>query len=465
MSVDLRFHIQRLGSRVRLFGALSGAANVALLDEMKRDDANVFDLSGLASASWAGLQRLHAYLAAYDRPLELVGIPSAVYRFFRLLPIVNGNVVILEIEVETFDPSDPQGTVKRTMVRMEELQRLAVEQGPILSIDGGRQILGIVEHIVPLYFHPEGMIPPLFRNPWCLANNVEATFWLSICQYFECTLGLAVDLVETSRQALRFSERTLYTYARSIEACADLIGATPRASIADALQSVFARFDAELVGFRADVDATTQTAGTALRTVQIACWEIEALNPGALLDAAALIANAAAMIRLPTTDVPGVARVVEQARRAATRTDELVGALQAVALDARVPELLVKIRAAFFIMDPMSEGDWGRSVAAIAAELQSMDESASTALSHLETVMRGQALLAGWREDLGLVQAALPEIRAGRSNWRELWSGIIHQWAHREVCDEECHLRGFHFPELFAVPEAKQDTDDESSAA
>ncbi len=445
--IDLRFRLFKANGVVSLYGALDATTTVELLEDM-RDDEVILDLSGIKSASWAGIVKFHKYLLGFGARIKLRGIPSDIYRNLRLLLDKSDPLVIEDTEIEVFDPLDPKKPLEIKRHPIEDLEKLAVSQGAIITVAPGRQVLGIAEYICPRYFQSRGAPAPEFGHPWCKANPQEAIFWFNLGHVLSNTFSLGADLIESSRRNLEAALADVTILFKALSESEKLLGVAGRQIDDQRVIRELSSLTQQIAVFNQIVIGIESQCRTTLKDLQIASWSSKIANPEAILKAVhdfVFVANAQAI------QPPEVAPLLSHLDLHAEKQigSELLKSLKS----CKDQTVLAKIHKAFNLMTMDDDDALGDISLDIEIELASLKEHLRLARLHVAAVKSGQTLLRRWQADVQYIKACLAGVRANSTPWTELRDGLFAQWRARDMAPEEIKVYSFYFPDALYLGE------------
>lgn len=453
--VDLRFRVIKEGDLVRLFGAINDTTNLDLLADMRQDSLTL-DLAGINAASWTGITKFHRYLTESGMRVHLTGIPRNFYRCLRLLLTDTDPLTIDAAELDVFDPAQVQAPIERMVLSIKDVESLAVEQGPIITVAQNKQILGIAEHICPRYFQAGGAPAPLFLNSWCLKNNDEAIFWYNLGHAITCNLTLGTDLVESTRQNLAPALSSAVSRLQSLQQALLAFDGGAKTSISMGVTDKIAAMDARIRDSLRSCDAMAKQSYSCLRQIQVSCWSKMADNPRDIFAGFKTVGDTIGSLDV---GLPDLGELLGNPQLFATHNghgQQLLKHLRAMPKDERTATKLDALREMFHVLDIISEGDWDASVDIIQDELTSLQANSEVILGLLDQLATGQLLIERWLQLMAEVMAALEDIRLGKKDWNALRTALFVRWQSEALPVEELRTFSFYFPDAFhrAAPAA-----------
>jgi len=446
-SIDMRFRLHKVEGVTRIFGALVEDTAVELLEDM-RSPQMTLDLSGIVSASWAGIVKFHKYLLGFGAAIRLIGVPQHFYRNFRLILGSSGELSIVDAEIETFDPANPKNPLALHRVSVQLLEKLAIDQGAIITVAPGRQVLGIAEYVCPRYFQGRDAAPPIFLNTWCVQNADEAFFWFNLGHAFSSTLALYTNLIESARRNIGPSLADLTVLQQGLNESEGVLGITEKTFDGQRLLREMQTIDQQILQFNKISRKLEDICGQSLKELQVACWTRSTINPGSIFDA---------LVPLIDTSISGGLHAPEVSSMI-SHLDWAVGADIGVSLIKQMREMvglpdaaekIGKIKDSFNIMDMLTEDDIDETVRDVERELTSIKEHLLRVRLQAATIKSAQTPLRHWHDDLQYLRFCIGLVKSGDTPWVELRDGLFQQWRTRELCEEERRVYSFYFPNAF----------------
>jgi len=446
-NIDMRFRLHKVEGVTRIFGALVEDTAVELLEDM-RSPQMTLDLSGIVSASWAGIVKFHKYLLGFGAAIRLIGVPQHFYRNFRLILGSSGELSIVDAEIETFDPANPKNPLALHRVSVQLLEKLAIDQGAIITVAPGRQVLGIAEYVCPRYFQGRDAAPPIFLNTWCVQNADEAFFWFNLGHAFSSTLALYTNLIESARRNIGPSLADLTVLQQGLNESEGVLGITEKTFDGQRLLREMQTIDQQILQFNKISRKLEDICGQSLKELQVACWTRSTINPGSIFDA---------LVPLIDTSISGGLHAPEVSSMI-SHLDWAVGADIGVSLIKQMREMvglpdaaekIGKIKDSFNIMDMLTEDDIDETVRDVERELTSIKEHLLRVRLQAATIKSAQTPLRHWHDDLQYLRFCIGLVKSGDTPWVELRDGLFQQWRTRELCEEERRVYSFYFPNAF----------------
>ena len=446
-NIDMRFRLHKVEGVTRIFGALVEDTAVELLEDM-RSPQMTLDLSGIVSASWAGIVKFHQYLLGFGAAIRLIGVPQHFYRNFRLILGSSGELSIVDAEIETFDPANPKNPLALHRVSVQLLEKLAIDQGAIITVAPGRQVLGIAEYVCPRYFQGRDAAPPIFLNTWCVQNADEAFFWFNLGHAFSSTLALYTNLIESARRNIGPSLADLTVLQQGLNESEGVLGITEKTFDGQRLLREMQTIDQQILQFNKISRKLEDICGQSLKELQVACWTRSTINPGSIFDA---------LVPLIDTSISGGLHAPEVSSMI-SHLDWAVGADIGVSLIKQMREMvglpdaaekIGKIKDSFNIMDMLTEDDIDETVRDVERELTSIKEHLLRVRLQAATIKSAQTPLRHWHDDLQYLRFCIGLVKSGDTPWVELRDGLFQQWRTRELCEEERRVYSFYFPNAF----------------
>ena len=447
--IALRFRAYKQGNLVRLNGYLSAETRLSLLDDLRGPDL-VYDLSGVSVATWGGILGFFKYMKAVGSPVRIRGVPKTVFQYLRLLVAQSEAIIIEDAGLETFNVLDLTRPGDERRFAIADLQRLAVEQGPILSPSPGQQILGIAEHVCPSYFQTTGAPAPLFTNAWCQKNSEEAVFWFNFTHAISTVFSLGVDQLDAARQQIGPLAADLSVRVESVDRALAELGLIGRSAASAAVQQNLIALMAQIEAFSASFKGIDAARSYGLRAIQVACWTRAMLGPQPLYQAVLQMVDALRTVDHHGLDVEECKRITVDALRNDDSTSRVLEALKSTPLEGQTDEKLNRLRDIFNVMDIFSHGKWGPTIAAIEAELVANGIDLSVASGFIDQLAEAQKLLRVLAEDLNAISPLLNQVAHGASRWEEVRNVLFTRWASRKPTIEERYVYGFYLPAAFS---------------
>jgi hypothetical protein len=455
--IDLRFRLHKEQGVIKIYGALDSTTTVELLEDMRAADMTL-DLSGLRSASWGGIVKFYRYLLGFGASLRLRGIPSHLYRSLRLLVDKSDPISIEEAEIEVFDPLDAKKPLEKKKQPIQDLEKLAVAQGPILTVAPGKQVLGIAEYVCPRYFQSRGAPAPEFTNPWCKGNPSESLFWFNLGHVLTNTFILGADLLESARRNLGASLADLTILFKALAESEKALSATGRQLDDQRVMRELTSLNQQILTFNQVVDKIEGHCTLALKELQIASWSQSANNPDTILKALHDLVFAANSQALQPPEVASLLSHID------LHAEKNIGSELLTKLKPCTDKgQLTKVRDSFSIMsmdDDLEHAD--ELVLDVELELAALKEHLRLARIHVAAVKAGQTLLRRWQSDVQYIKACLNGVKAQSTSWSELRDGLFSQWRARDMTPEEIKVYSFYFPDALYLGELI--VDDNASA-
>lgn len=450
-SIDMRFRVHKVEGVIRIYGALVENTAVDLLEDM-RSPQMTLDLSGIVSASWAGIVKFHKYLLGFGAAIRLVGVPQHFYRNFRLILGGSEDLRIVDAEVETFDPANLKNPLALRRVNVKLLEKLAIDQGAIITVAPGSQVLGIAEYVCPRYFQGRDAAAPVFLNTWCVENADEAFFWFNLGHAFSSALALYTNLIESARRNIGPSLADLTVLQQGLNESEGLLGITEKAFDGQRLLHEIQKIDQQVLQFNQKSRRLEDICVQSLKELQVACWTKSTINPGAIFDALVPLIDTSTSAGLHAPEVSSII----------SHLDLAVGANIGVSLIKQMREMvgtpdaaekIGRIKDFFNIMDMLTEDDIDETVRDVERELTSIKEHLLRVRLHAASIKSAQTLLRHWHDDLQYLHFCIGLVKAGDTPWVELRDGLFQQWRTRELSDEERRVFSFYFPNALSSDE------------
>ena len=450
-SIDMRFRIHKVEGVIRIYGALAESTAVELLEDM-RSPQMTLDLSGIVSASWAGILKFHKYLLGFGASIRLIGIPQHFYRNFRLILGSSEELSIVDAEIETFDPANLKNPLARQRVSVKLLEKLAIDQGAIITVAPGSQVLGIAEYVCPRYFQGLDAAPPVFLNTWCVQNADEAFFWFNLGHAFSSTLALYTNLIESARRNIGPSLSDLTVLQQGLNESEGVVGITDKTFDGQRLLREMQTIDQQILQFNKKSRKLEDICVQSLKELQVACWTRSTINPGGIFDALVPLIDTSTSGGLLGPDVGSII----------SHLDWAVGANIGVSLIKRMREMvgipdaaekIGKIKDFFNIMDMLTEDDIEETVHDVERELATIKEHLLRVRLHAAAIKSAKTLLRHWHDDLLYLRFCIGLVKSGDTPWVELRDGLFQQWRTRKLSDEERRVFSFYFPNALSSDE------------
>ncbi len=446
--VDLRFRLHKAQGIVKIYGALDATTTVELLEDM-RDSDMILDLSEIKSASWGGIVKFYKYLLGFGAAIKLRGIPAHLFRSLRLLVDKSDPVTIEEAEIEVFDPLDSKKPIEKRRQAINDLERLAIAQGPIITVAPGKQVLGIAEYICPRYFQSRGAPAPEFANSWCKGHPAESLFWFNLGHVLSTAFVLGSDLIESSRRNMNASLADLTTLFKALRIAEKALTATGRQIDDQRVVRELNSLNQQIINFNHVCSGIEGHCSLALKDLQIATWGPNIANPESILKALHELVFAANSQALVPPEVASLLSHLD------LHADKEIGSEMLTKLKAcNDKNVLAEVRDAFNIMsmdDTLDHTD--ELVMDIELELVALREHLRLARTHVAAVKAGQTLLRRWQADVQYIKACLSGVKAETTAWSELRDGLFAQWRARDMTPEEVKIYSFYFPDALYLGE------------
>ncbi|HYX36550.1 MAG TPA: hypothetical protein VE954_25865 [Oligoflexus sp.] len=436
----LRFRVHRDHGVVTFYGSIGDTPDTAALDGILLNDS-VCDMRHLAFASWIGLATLGDYIQQRKLKLTFRALPFAIYDALRL------NKAFEDQNLESAELPLVNVTTQRVSFEMIEfsLLRKDAEQGQEWVYPrAGFLLLLPTRYIFPdlTAQRSTGFLPVQVLT----SHKDIASFWLQYGSFCQTTVEISNTLVHAAKLNMLQILYEIKAKTTAGEQALKLVDSTTNYTLVLRLDVMMRDIEKDLDGLADQVEAHYETCEQKLADLSLL-----ALDKGCDLPkfAASLQSYATAIDSLRA-----IATICEDCgaqigtRLGTLRPSEVIQKGLA-GVDNPEPEVLNSIRAAFAIMDIMSEDDWPASRDLIMAEITAIDTLFGQCVVTLQVFDMMRQILEHRIGEMNLVLAASQTQGMDHLLDPDLREAVLNKIGTHMVTEQEKAAFAFYLPDGF----------------
>jgi hypothetical protein len=436
----LRFRVHREHGVVTFYGSIGDTPDTAALDGILLNDS-VCDMRNLIFASWIGLATLGDYIQQRQMKVSFRALPFSIYDAMRLNKSFEDQT-FLSAELPLVH-TDTQ-RISYEMIEFSLLRNDAENGNEWVHPKPGYLLLIPTRYVFPdlVLQRSMGHLPVQVLTP----QKEIASFWLQYGAFSQSTVAISNTLIHAAKFNMLQILNEIKAKTAAGENALKLIDNTINHRLVPRLETVIQEVEKEFDTLSDKVqlkfeDCEKQLAALSLLALNKGCEAktfTSALESYArCLDSLNQIATICEDCGGNIGDKLGAVRVVETIKHGLTSVAE------------PSPDTLTAIRAAFAIMDIMSEDDWPASRDLIVAEMDAIDSLTGSSVVTLQVFDMMRQILEHRIREVGLMLNALSSSGPEALLDPELRETVLNKIGAHMVTEQEKAAFAFYLPNGF----------------
>ena len=440
MSNEKRFRALRLGDTVSVYGTLADTTTFEALDSLV-ESGDIMDLEQLEYVSWIGINNLLEWLIEHSPNYKLKRIPWHVYDMLRMLAEFDGSRII-SIIVPTM--SNITGRKFSHEFKTEYLQSLYKNKGLFPITEMGEIMTIPITHLCPNLF-VKNQNDWTFPKGWFKENPGHTQFWLSYLGFVTSTVGVGFTLIQAAEINIK---QMVESVARKISNCETALIAIDKKPSDE--------FVREANDITTEISEECSHIGKKLNEMRANFIDIQEMTARKITkggDNDTIIECVVAMQEKMGT-FPELATELEVAGETIGRKISRVNLVyemknDILAFEGPSKEQLIKIREAFYLMNPLSEDDWAESKLEIEKEFEALDNEVGRCIVTLQTFDLVRQILEHRLNEGSVIERHFEDLLTDKIQWQDIRKVLNLYIANSMVTDQEKLAFQFFLPKGF----------------
>ncbi|HET9236886.1 MAG TPA: hypothetical protein VFO10_06525, partial [Oligoflexus sp.] len=436
----LRFRVHREQGVVTFYGSIGDTPDTAALDGILLN-GSICDMRNLVFASWIGLATIGEYIQQRQMKVSFRALPFSVYDAMRLNKAFEDQT-FLSAELPLVHKDTQR--ISYEMIEFAQLRSDAEKGNEWVHPQPGCLLLIPTRYIFPDLAGQRsiGHLPVQVLTP----QKEIASFWLQYGAFSQSTVAISNTLIHAAKFNMNQILSEIKAKTAAGENALKLIDSTINHRLVPRLETMMQDIEKEFDTLSNKVqqkfeDCEKQLAGLSLLALNKGC-EASAFtsaleNYARCLDSLTQIATICEDCGGNIGDKLGAVRVVETIKQGLTGIAE------------PAPDALTAMRAAFAIMDIMSEDDWPASRELILAEIDAIDALTGRSVVTLQVFDMMRQILEHRIREVGLMLSALTQSGPEALLDPELRDAVLNKIGAQLVTEQEKAAFAFFLPDGF----------------
>lgn len=436
----LRFRVHREQGVVTFYGSIGDTPDTAALDGILLD-GSVCDMRQLIFASWIGLATLGDYIQQRQMKVSFRALPFSVYDAMRLNKAFEDQT-FLSAELPLVHTETQR--ISYEMIEFSQLRKDAENGNEWVYPKPGCLLLIPTRYVFPdlVVQRSMGHLPVQVLTP----QKEIASFWLQYGAFSQSTVAISNTLIHAAKYNMMQILNEIKAKTAAGENALKLIDSSVDHRLVARLDTMMQDVEKEFDTLSDKVqekfeDCEKQLAGLSLLALKKGCEAktfTTALESYArCLDSLTQIATICEDCGGNIGDKLGTVRVVETIKQGFNTVTE------------PSPDTLTAIRAAFAIMDIMSEDDWPASRDLIMAEIDAIDALTGQSVVTLQVFDMMRQILEHRIREVGLMLSAWTQSGPDALLDPELRESVLNKIGAHMVTEQEKAAFAFYLPDGF----------------
>ncbi len=444
VAIQNRFRVHKSDDTVVLQGIISDTTNFKVIDEMLVGSTK-FDCSNLLSASWNGIIKFDKYLREINQEITLTNIPNRIFNYLRLMPEVNRQYKLDQVELGIVDVESPSLKIKNIFLSTNDLQMLSNETSKaFLRINKREEIVGREQFICPDKFRKYVASPEAASSKWYKENFEEFDFWFDYCNFSNTTGLLALDLVQSLSDTLVIILKEIELGVQQSEEALRIIKNDYDGNNYVQVESIINFVKEGCHHLATAMNESTQKSKDLLLKMQLLADKEEFSDDRPLYELIDHFCDSTLTLKAILSRVEDIGSDTGARISNLAVVEKLKEIIDNISEDNVTPEILSSFRDVLEIMDPLSEDSWIDTKECYIDHVSSIDKAISDAVILLQGFDLLRQILEHRFSESESIKNYLRQ--TNRQNWLEIQGNIYELVNKTLVTDQEKYSCEFFIP-------------------